>query len=173
MAVKAKDTATKVIKGAGNCPEGCGRPVTAVLKKRRIRLSRKDSRCIGPSGKKGGFPVVKVVDKASGAIKGIVGRIGKAARLWRYRWGLLRQPEQRPLGASVSAGMQLEQQQISTEHFVGATNKELSQADVKAQSQSYIHQLRENANATPLKPGKSSRLVQGPFHLLVEAPRTP
>ncbi|MFQ8731174.1 MAG: hypothetical protein ACLSAC_12385 [Enterocloster bolteae] len=50
--------------------------------------------------------------------------------------------------------MQLEQQQISIEHFVGATNKELSQADVKAQSQSYIQQLRENANATPFETGE-------------------
>ena len=41
--------------------------------------------------------------------------------------------------------MQLEQQQISIEHFIGATNKALSQDDVKAQSQSYIEQLRSNA----------------------------
>ena len=156
VAVKAKDTATKVIKGAGTVLKAVGRPVTAVLKAKdtAFKVVKKTAGALDRLGRKVASPVIKVVDKASGAIKGIVGRIGKAAKAVAIPVGIAAAAGTAALGASVSAGMQLEQQQISIEHFVGATNKELSQADVKAQSQSYIQQLRENANATPFETGE-------------------
>ncbi|MFQ9653600.1 MAG: hypothetical protein ACLRZZ_28475 [Enterocloster sp.] len=55
---RTKDTATKVIKGAGTVLKAVGRPVTAVLKAKdtAFKVVEKDSRCIGPSGKEGGVP---------------------------------------------------------------------------------------------------------------------
>ena len=78
VAVKAKDTATKVIKGAGTVLKAVGRPVTAVLKAKdtAFKVVKKTAGALDRLGRKVASPVVKVVDKASGAIKGIVGRIG-------------------------------------------------------------------------------------------------
>lgn len=128
IALKAKDAATKVIRGVIKGLDAINRKVVA--------------------------PVLKVVDKASGAVKGIIGKIGKAAKTVMIPVGIAAAVGGAALGGSVSAGMQLEQQQISIEHFVGATNKALSPDEVKTQSQSYIESLRENANATPFETGE-------------------
>lgn len=128
MVIKAKDTASKVVKGT--------------------------TRALVTLGRKVASPVIKVVDKASGAIKGITGKLGKVAKAAMIPIGLTAAAGTAAIGGSISAGMQLEQQQISIEHFVGATNKSLSQDEVKAQSQSYIEQLRTNANATPFETGE-------------------
>ena len=50
--------------------------------------------------------------------------------------------------------MELEQQQVSMEHFVGATNKGMSQDQVKATTDKYIAALRDNANTTPFETGE-------------------
>lgn len=128
MAIKARDAASKVIKGTG--------------------------KALGALGRRAAAPVIKVVDKASGAIKGIAGKLGKLAKGAMLPIGIAAAAGTAGLGASISAGMKLEQQQISIEHFVGATNKSLSPDEVKAQSQSYIGQLRTNANATPFETGE-------------------
>ena len=64
-------------------------------------------------------PVIKVVDKASGTIKGIAGKLGKIARKAMIPVGVAAAAGTIALGGSVSAGMQLEQQQISIEHLLG------------------------------------------------------
>lgn len=58
------------------------------------------------------------------------------------------------LGATVNSGMQLEQQQVAMSHFIQATNKDWSTAQVQAETDSYIKQLRDNANATPFETGE-------------------
>lgn len=58
------------------------------------------------------------------------------------------------LGASVKQGMDLEQQQISIEHFIGATNKDYGEAQIKEAAQTFTEQLRQNANATPFETGE-------------------
>lgn len=58
------------------------------------------------------------------------------------------------LGATVNSGMQLEQQQVAMSHFIQATNKDWSAAQVQAETNSYIRQLRDNANATPFETGE-------------------
>ncbi len=50
--------------------------------------------------------------------------------------------------------MKLEQQQISMEHFIGATNKEMSASDVKSTAAAFTDALRENSNATPFETGE-------------------
>lgn len=158
MTLKAKDTATKVIKGVGSALSVVkkNKAVTAVLKAKDLasKTVKGTARALTSLGRKVASPVIKVVDKASGAIKGIAGKLGKIARKAMIPVGVAAAAGTMALGGSVSAGMQLEQQQISIEHFIGATNKALSQDDVKAQSQSYIEQLRSNANATPFETGE-------------------
>ncbi len=58
------------------------------------------------------------------------------------------------LGGALSAGMELEQQQVSMEHFIGATNKGWSQSEVKKVAETFSNELRENANATPFETGE-------------------
>lgn len=99
-------------------------------------------------------PVIDVVDKASKKVRGIVSVIGKAAKAVAIPVMAVGAIGAAAMGASVGAGLSLEQQQISIEHFVGATNKDMSAADVKSQSKSYIEELRQNANATPFETGE-------------------
>lgn len=56
--------------------------------------------------------------------------------------------------ALLGGGMELEQQKISMQHFMGVGNKGKSQAEIKAMSGSYVKQLRNNANATPFETGE-------------------
>ena len=58
------------------------------------------------------------------------------------------------LGGTVASGMQLEQQQVAMSHFIQATNKDWSTAQVQTETDSYIKQLRDNANATPFETGE-------------------
>lgn len=99
-------------------------------------------------------PVIDVVDKASGKVRGIVSVIGKAAKAVAIPLLAVGAIGAAMGGASIGAGLSLEQQQISIEHFVGATNRDMSAADVKSQSKSYIEELRQNANATPFETGE-------------------
>lgn len=158
MTLKAKDAATKVIKGVGSALSVVkkSKAVTAILKAKDLatKVVKGTTRALTTLGRKVAAPVIKVVDKASGSIKSIAGKLGKIAKKAMIPIGIAAAAGSVALGGSVSAGMQLEQQQISIEHFIGATNQALSQDDVKAQSQSYIEQLRNNANATPFETGE-------------------
>lgn len=58
------------------------------------------------------------------------------------------------LGAAVKSGMTLENQQVSIEHFIGATNKNYSEAQIKEAAKTFTEQLRQNANATPFETGE-------------------
>lgn len=52
-------------------------------------------------------------------------------------------------GKVVGAGMMLEQQQVSMEHFIGIQNKGLTPADIKKQADEYIGWMRKYADITP------------------------
>ena len=58
------------------------------------------------------------------------------------------------LGAAVKSGMALENQQVSIEHFIGATNKDYGEAQIKEAAKTFTEQLRQNANATPFETGE-------------------
>lgn len=126
MAVK--DIATSKIKAVGSRLKSIGKTVTS--------------------------PVVKLKDKASSALKSLSGKlksIGKAVAIPIAAGGAAAVAG---VGATVKSGMELEQQQVSMEHFVGATNKGMSQDQVKATTDKYIAALRDNANTTPFETGE-------------------
>lgn len=58
------------------------------------------------------------------------------------------------LGAAVKSGMALENQQVSIEHFIGATNKDYTSDQIKEAAKTFTDQLRQNANATPFETGE-------------------
>lgn len=58
------------------------------------------------------------------------------------------------LGGAVKSGMTLENQQVSIEHFIGATNKDYGEAQIKEAAKTFTEQLRQNANATPFETGE-------------------
>ena len=58
------------------------------------------------------------------------------------------------LGAAVKSGMALRNQQVSIEHFIGATNKDYGEAQIKEAAKTFTEQLRQNANATPFETGE-------------------
>ncbi len=58
------------------------------------------------------------------------------------------------LGKSIGMGSQLEQQKISMEHFIGATNTEMDSSQVKNVAEQFTNDLRANANATPFETGE-------------------
>lgn len=132
------------------------KPVTAVLKAKDIatKTVKKVKSGLDAIGKRTVAPVIRVVDKASSKIKGIAGSLGKVAKAVAIPLTVAGAIGTAAVGGAVSAGMQLEQQQISIEHFVGATNKDMSASEVKSTSQGYIQSLRENANATPFETGE-------------------
>ena len=55
------------------------------------------------------------------------------------------------LGNAMGSGMALEQQNISMEHFIGVNNQDMGASQVKALRESFMANLRENANATPFE----------------------
>lgn len=126
--IKAKDTATKTVKKVKSGLDAIGKKTVA--------------------------PVIKVADKATSKIKNIAGSLGKLAKTVAVPIAVAGAVGTAAIGGAASAGMQLEQQQISIEHFVGATNKDMSASEVKSVSQSYIQSLRENANTTPFETGE-------------------
>jgi hypothetical protein len=58
------------------------------------------------------------------------------------------------IGAAVKSGMDLENQQISIKHFIGATNKDYTSQQIDQAANSFTEALRTNANATPFETGE-------------------
>ncbi len=58
------------------------------------------------------------------------------------------------IGKAVSSGAKLEQQKVSMEHFIGATNKEMDSGQIKKVAEQFTSDLRENANSTPFETGE-------------------
>lgn len=95
-------------------------------------------------------PMVMLRDKATSAIKKISGSIKSIAKKVTIPIALATGA----IGATVKSGMQLEQQQISMNHFMGVGNKGKSSQEVNAMSNKYLSDLRNNANSTPFETGE-------------------
>lgn len=95
-------------------------------------------------------PMVMLRDKATSAIKKISGSIKSIAKKVTIPIALATGA----IGATVKSGMQLEQQQISMNHFMGVGNKGKSSKEVNAMSNKYLSDLRNNANSTPFETGE-------------------
>lgn len=98
-------------------------------------------------------PVVKLKDGISSGVSKIKSKMKSIAKAVTIPVTIAAVGGAAALGGAVKGGMKLEQQQISIEHFVGATNKGADDATVKKISAEYINALRTNANSTPFETG--------------------
>lgn len=57
-------------------------------------------------------------------------------------------------GMAMKEGMMLEQQQVSMKHFMGVGNKGKKDSEIQSMTNSYLKDLRNNANATPFETGE-------------------
>lgn len=115
------------------------------LAKERIRRVKSDLKGIGRFIAK---PAIKVKDQ-------VTGRLGKIkSALMSFKGMAVVAGIAAGGKALLGGGMELEQQKISMQHFMGVGNKGKSQAEIKAMSGSYVKQLRNNANATPFETGE-------------------
>lgn len=93
-------------------------------------------------------PVIKVKDQ-------VTGRLGKIKQGLTSFKGMAIVAGAAAAGkALIGSGMELEQQKLSMEHFMGVGNKDKSKSQVSAMSKNYVKQLRDNANATPFETGE-------------------
>ena len=130
-AVAVKDIATSKIKAVGSRLKSIGKTVTS--------------------------PVVKLKDKASSALKSLSGKlksIGKAVAIPIAAGGAAAVAG---VGATVKSGMELEQQQVSMEHFVGATNKGMSQDQSRPRPTSTSRPCATTPIRPRLRPARSSK----------------
>ena len=102
-------------------------------------------------GKAVASPIVKLKDATAAGISKISSKLKSLAKSMVIPVTVAATVTTAALGASVASGMQLELQQTSMSHFIQATNKDMNAQEVQAATDSYIKQLRENANATPFE----------------------
>lgn len=105
-------------------------------------------------GKAVASPIVKLKDATAAGISKISSKLKSLAKSMVIPVTVAATVTTAALGASVASGMQLELQQTSMSHFIQATNKDMNAQEVQAATDSYIKQLRENANATPFETGE-------------------
>lgn len=104
-------------------------------------------------GSKIAKPIVKLKDSATAGIAKISAKLKSLTKAVMIPVAIAAGGAVAGVGAAVKGGMQLEQQQISMEHFIGATNKGMDDTTVKKVSAEFTKALRENANATPFETG--------------------
>ncbi len=108
-------------------------------------------------GKAVATPLIKIKDATAAGISKIHSKLKSLAKKTVIPVTVAATVATAALGASVSSGMQLEQQQTAMSHFIQATNKDMTAQEVQAATDSYVKQLRENANATPFE---TSEIIQ-------------
>lgn len=98
-------------------------------------------------------PLVKLKDGVSAGLSKIGGKLKSLAKSVVIPVTVAATIATAALGGAVSSGMQLENQQVSIKHFIGATNQGMDEAGIQKVTDSFVAQLRENANATPFETG--------------------
>lgn len=101
-------------------------------------------------GEKIAKPAIAIKDKATSVIGKLGSKLGALAKGFSI-------PVALAMGAgatAVKAGMELEQQNIAMNHFMGVGNKGKDANEIKAMSDTYLKDLRNNANATPFETGE-------------------
>ena len=126
-AVAIKDIATAKLKSVANKVKGVGKMVAT--------------------------PIVKLKDGVTAGLSKISSKLKSLAKA-AIPITVAATVTTAALGGVVSSGMQLENQQVSMKHFIGATNKGLDEAGVQKIADEFTQQLRDNANATPFETGE-------------------
>lgn len=155
--VRLKDTASAKIKKITKEVRFLGKTIArpAVVLKDNItrKLSPITSRLKAVGGKTYKATITAINKTASG-VSSALKTLGRAAKKVVIPVTVAATVTTAALGAAVKSGMTLENQQVSIEHFIGATNKDYGESQIKKAAQSFTEQLRQNANATPFETGE-------------------
>ena len=154
--IRLKDSATTKINKVKSAIKGITKKAFSPVVKLKDVASAKISKLSGKLKAVGKVftPVIKLKDAATKGLSSISSKVKKLAKATVIPVTAAVTIATAALTGAVSSGMQLENQQVSIEHFIGATNKDMDAAQVKAASQEYIEALRTNSNATPFETGE-------------------
>lgn len=106
------------------------------------------------AGKMVATPLIKLKDGVSAGLSKISGKIKSLAKATVIPVTVAATIATAALGGAIKSGMQLEQQQVSIKHYIGATNKGMDKAGVDKVAAEFTAQLRDNANKTPFETGE-------------------
>ncbi len=155
--IKIKDAATSKVKKIKSAIKGVAKKVTTPIIKLKDSATAKITKVTGKLKAIGGkvfTPVIKLKDAATKGLSSIGSKVKKLAKTTVIPVTAAVTIATAALGGAISSGMELENQQISIEHFIGATNKDMNAEQVAAASNEYIKALRTNSNATPFETGE-------------------
>lgn len=152
-----KDAATSKVKKIKSAIKGVAKKVTTPIIKLKDSATAKITKVTGKLKAIGGkvfTPIIKLKDAATKGLSSISSKVKSIAKATVIPVTAAVTITTAALAGAVSSGMELENQQVSIEHFIGATNKDMDAAQVKAASNEYIEALRTNSNATPFETGE-------------------
>ena len=155
--IKVKDAATSKVKKIKSAIKGVAKKVTTPIIKLKDSATAKITKVTGKLKAIGGkifTPIIKLKDAATKGLSSISSKVKSLAKATVIPVTAAVTIATAALTGAVSSGMELENQQVSIEHFIGATNKDMDAAQVKAASNEYIEALRANSNATPFETGE-------------------
>lgn len=155
--IKVKDAATSKVKKIKSAIKGVAKKVTTPIIKLKDSATAKITKVTGKLKAIGGkvfTPIIKLKDAATKGLSSISSKVKSLAKATVIPVTAAVTIATAALAGAVSSGMELENQQVSIEHFIGATNKDMDAAQVKAASNEYIEALRTNSNATPFETGE-------------------
>lgn len=154
MVATLKDAASAKIQSVTGKVKALGKRIASPIAKLKDTITAKlkpITSKVKALGKLVATPIVKLKDGVSAGISKIKGKIKSISKSVVIPVTIAATVAAAALGGAVKGGMQLEQQQISMEHFIGATNKDADDSTVKKISGEYMNALRQNANSTPFE----------------------
>lgn len=155
--VKLKDNFTSKAKKIKNevkwLAKTIARPVVYLKDRATPTVSKVISKLKGVAGKTY-KATISAVDKTASGISSAAKSLAKIGKKLVIPVTVAATVATAALGGAVKSGMTLENQQVSIEHFIGATNKDYGEAQIKEAAKTFTEQLRQNANATPFETGE-------------------
>jgi len=151
VAIAHKDLATKRIKSIINTTKYFAKKTVPIP----VRIAGVATKHVFNGLKTVASPIIRIKDEASKQIGKIKKSLGNLAS-HPVAIGVSIAGGAALAGGAVAlkAGMELEQQQISMQHFIDVNNKDKSKEDNKKSADKFLKNLRENANATPFETGE-------------------
>ena len=155
--VKLKDATTSKLKAVKRSVLGVGMLIATPFIMLRDKASNKIKNIMGlftEVKNKIPQPVITAVDKTASVLGKIGSKLKSLAKKLVIPVTVAATIATAGVVGATKSGMQLEQQQISIKHFIGATNKDMDQTAVDKAAAEFTQQLRNNANATPFETGE-------------------
>ena len=153
--VKLKDLATAAVKKVSAPLKALGgkifSPILKIIRKPSDEPERTHSK-LSSIASKAWKATIAAKDKVSGVLSSLKSKVLNLKNLLGSL--VIGAGVGKGLQATVGGAMKLENQKVSMQHFIGATNKGADEAKIKAMTDDYVSQLRQNANATPFETGE-------------------